>query len=158
MRIRRLAATAGTFAAAASLSLALSTPASASVVLYQNDNAKVQITGGAAVALNACIADAKDGVIQTQIVACNQVAGAGNFVELNNVSIRVLPVTPPFFNLYRGNNVNVKVSGGLAAAANACVADAQDGVIQTQIVACNQVASAGNAVNLSGVAVEVQQA
>lgn len=157
MRIRRLAAAAGTFAAAASLSLALSTPASASVILYQNNNARVQITGGEAVALNACVADAKDGVIQTQLVACQQVASAGNWVDLSDVSIRVAPVNPPFLSLYQGNHVNVKVSGGLAAAINACVADAEDGVIQTQVVACNQYATAGNAVNLSGVSVEVYQ-
>lgn len=157
MRIRRLAATAGTFAAAASLSLALSAPASAAVILYQHNNAKVQITGGEAVALNACVADAKDGVIQTQVVACEQVASAGNYVELNDVSIRVTPVNPPFFSLYQGNHVDVKVSGGLAAAINACVADAEDGVIQTQIVACKQYAAAGNAVNLSNVSVEVYQ-
>jgi hypothetical protein len=157
MRIRRLGATAGAFAAAASLTLALSTPASAAVVLYQNSNARVQITGGEAVALNACVADAQDGVIQTQIVACNQVASAGNWVDLNAVNIVVTPVTPPFLTLYKGTDVDVKVSGGLAGAVNACVADAQDGVIQTQIVACNQYAVAGNAVNLSNVAVEVYQ-
>jgi hypothetical protein len=154
---RRLGIAATTLGAAFSLMLGLGGPASASVILYQNSNANVKISGGEVTAMNNCIADAQDGVIQTQIVACNQVAAAGNLVALDGVSVWVTSATPPSSLLYHGDNVTVKVSGGLANAINNCVADAQDGFVQTQIVACNQSASVGNLVNLSGVSVEVDQ-
>lgn len=154
---RRIGIAATALGAAFSLAVGLSGPASASAVLYQNSNANVKISGGEAVALNACVADAQDGVIQTQVVACNQVATAGNLVELEHVSVWVTSLTTPPRVLYRGSDVKVSVTGGLAVAINACVADAYDGVIQTQIVACNQVASAGNLVSLTGVGVQVFQ-
>ncbi|HEY6798205.1 MAG TPA: hypothetical protein VI248_26295 [Kineosporiaceae bacterium] len=157
MIVRRLGLTATTLGAAFSLMLGLSSPASAATVVYENSNANVKISGGEAVALNACIADAQDGVIQTQLVACQQIAAAGNLVTLEGVSVWVTSITTPARILYHGDQVDVSVSGGLAAAVNACVADAQDGVVQTQIVACHQVAAAGNLVNLSGVWVEVTQ-
>jgi hypothetical protein len=154
---RRLGIATAALGATFSLALGLSGPASASTVVYQNSNANVKITGGEAVALNACVADAQDGVIQKQLVACNQVGTAGNLVDLENVSVWVTQPMPPARVLYHDDNVRVAVSGGLAAALNACVADAQDGVIQKQVVACTQAASAGNLVNLSGVSVSVYQ-
>lgn len=157
MNGRRLGIAATTLGATFSLMLGLSGPASASTVVYQNSNANVKVSGGEAVALNACIADAKDGVIQTQQVACNQIATAGNLVTLENVSVWVTSTTPPTKLLYRSDRVDVSVSGGLAAAINVCVADAKDGVIQNQQVACNQAAAAGNLVSLSGVWVQVER-
>jgi hypothetical protein len=157
MHGRRLGIATAALGAAFSLAVGLSGPASASTVLYQNSNANVKVTGGEAVALNACIADAQDGVIQKQIVACNQIGTAGNMVDLENVSVWVVQPKPPARVLFHDDNVRVTVSGGLAAAINVCVADAQDGVIQKQIVACNQAAAAGNLVNLSGVSVSVYQ-
>ncbi len=158
MRIRRLGATAGPLAVAASLSLAFSTPASAAELLYQNSNARVMASGGEAVALNACISDAHDGIIQTQQVACNQMATSNNWIDLDSVRVLVTPNTPPYKILYKNtNDVSVKVTGGLTVAINACIADAHDGIIQTQQVACNQYASAGNVVTLNKVTVEVFQ-
>jgi hypothetical protein len=154
---RRCAIAATTLGAVFSLALGLSGPASASVILYQNSNVDVRVSGGDVVALNACVADAKDGIIQTQILACNQVASAGNLVVLEGVSVWVTSATPPKALLYRSNYVNVSVTGGMASSINTCVADAQDAIVQTQIVACNQVASAGNLVNLAGVWVQVDQ-
>jgi hypothetical protein len=153
---RRGGVAAATLGATAALMLGFSGPASAAV-LYQNDNANVRVSGGEAIAFNACIADAKDGVIQQQQVACNQIATAGNAVILDNVYVLVTPAGQSYPILFQKNNVNVTVSGGLAAAANLCVADAKDGVIQQQQVACNQFAAAGNMVVLSGVAVAVAQ-
>ena len=154
---RRVGITTAVLGTAFSLAVGLSGPASASTVLYQNSQANVKITSGEVTAMNDCIADAHDGVIQTQTVACNQIATAGNLVDLQGVSIWVTSATPPARVLYRGSNVRVSVSGGLATAINRCVADAHDGVIQTQTVACTQVAAVGNLVNLSGVSVQVYQ-
>ena len=86
---RRIGIAATALGAAFSLAVGLSGPASASAVLYQNSNANVKISGGEAVALNACVADARDGVIQTQVVACNQIASAGNMVNLAGVGVQV---------------------------------------------------------------------
>jgi hypothetical protein len=154
---RRLGIAATALGAAFSLAVCLSGPASASTVLYQNSKANVKVTGGEVTAMNDCIVDARDGVIQTQTVACNQIATAGNLVALEGVSVWVTSATPPARVLYHGGKVKVSVSGGLASAMNVCIADAQDGVVQTQTVACNQVATAGNLVNLSSVWVQVDQ-
>jgi hypothetical protein len=152
---RRLGIATSVVGAAFALAVGLSGPASAAT-LYQNSNANVMIGGGEVTALNSCIADAVDGVIQTQIVACNQIANSGNFVTLDHVVVKVTSPTSRAL-LYSGANVSVSVSGGVANAINSCVADAYDGVIQTQLVACNQVAYAGNLVSLYGVAVKVDQ-
>jgi len=154
---RRLGVAATTVGAAFSLMLGLSGPASASVIVFQNSNANVKFTGGEALALNNCIADAQDGIIQTQVVACNQIATAGNMVQVEHVSVWVTSTTRPSRLLFHDDQVDISVSGGLAAAINTCIADAKDGIIQTQIVACNQFASAGNLVTLAGVSVLVEQ-
>jgi hypothetical protein len=144
--------------AAFAVAVGLAGPASAATVLFQNSNANVKISGGEVTALNSCIADAQDGVIQTQVVACNQIATAGNLVSLDGVSVWVTTPTTPHALLFHGDKVTVSGTGGLASAFNLCLADAHDGVIQTQIVACQQIASAGNLVNLSNVFVEVDAA
>ena len=155
--VRRSGIAAATLGATFSLLLGISGPASASIVLYQNDNANIKASGGEVTALNACIADAKDGVIQTQQLACNQVAGAGNAVDLENVSVWVTPAGAIGPILFKKKNVDISVSGGIANAMNLCVADAEDGFIQTQQLACTQVASAGNLLSLTNVRVLVTQ-
>ena len=109
---RRGGVAAATLGAAAALMLGFSGPASAAV-LYQNDNANVKVTGGEAIAFNACIADAKDGVIQQQ-----QVAPATRSQPPATVSFSThvyVLVTPPgsYPILFQKNHVNVTVSGGL---------------------------------------------
>jgi hypothetical protein len=47
------------------------------------------------------------------------------------------------------------ISGGTARAINSLVNDAQDGVISRQNNACTQFATAGNLLQLSGVAVSI---
>lgn len=155
---RRIGISTTVAGAAFAVAVGLAGPASAATVLFQSSNANVQVSGGEVAALNACIADAQDGVIQTQLVACDQIATAGNLVFLDGVSVWVTTPTTPHALLFHGSNVTVSVTGGLATAFNLCAADAHDGVIQTQIVACRQVASAGNLVNLSNVFVEVDAA
>lgn len=140
--------------------MGLSGPASAATVLYQNDNANVKISGGEVTALNNCITDAQDGVIQTQIVTCGLVAGPvlnPTLLSLGGVSVWVITATPPLTVLYHGDRVSVSVSGGRANAIIACLADAQDGVIQTQMVNCRQAASIGNLISLANVRVRVDQ-
>jgi hypothetical protein len=154
---RRFGLAATTLGTAFALALGLSGPASASVILYQNSNANVKVTGGEVTALNLCIADARDGIIQTQIVACDQIATSGNLVTLEGVSVWVTSATPPRSLLFHDDQVDVSVSGGIANAINVCLVDAEDGIIQTQIVACRQIASAGNLVNLANVYVQVDQ-
>lgn len=136
----------------------LSSVAQASNVLYQNDNANVRVSGGEATALNECINDAKDGYIQTQQNSCDQVATSGNVVTLENVNVYVQRATFPFVLLYRNNNVTVEMTGGAMDAINSCVNDARDGVIQTQLNACKQVATAGGLVTAIGSSVVVRSA
>lgn len=156
--LRRGGAAAMFLAGIGAVIFAFSPGAQAATVLYQNNNANVRVTGDEAVAMNKCINDAKDGVIQTQINACQQISTAGNIVELENVSIYVQATTFPHYLLYQAGGVNVEVSGGPVAAVNLCVNDAQDGFIQTQQNACVQAATAGNIVNLTGVWVTVYSA
>ena len=129
--------------AAFACAVGLSGPASAATVLFQNDNVNVKVSGGEVAALNSCIADAQDGVIQNQLVVCRQISTGGNLVSLDGVSVWVTSAAVPHSLLYHGDKVTASVTGGLATAFNECVADAYDGVIQTQEVACDQVASAG---------------
>jgi hypothetical protein len=124
--------------------------------VYTARRVSVRITGGDVIALNRCVNDARDGVINTQQDACRQVAGAGNFVELDdsNVVVSARPDGSPDF---ARSDVDVEVSGGSATAVNECVDDAQDGVIDSQVNACQQSASAGNLLRLSNVSVAVYQ-
>ena len=137
--------------------LLLTGTANASVLVYSASNVNVRVTGGEALALNNCINDAQDGIIQTQINSCYQVASAGNIVQLDYVSIWVQSNGFPSYLLFSRSNVTVEISGGLAVAANNCINDAQDGIIQTQINSCLQYSQAGNIVALYGVSVAVYQ-
>jgi hypothetical protein len=146
---RRLGVATTALSAASALALGLGGPASASTTLFENSNANVKFTGGESTAMNSCIADAQDGVIQDQLVACNQIATSGNLVSLDGVSVWI--TTPKSTKIFSADNVTLTASGGLANAINLCVADAYDGVIQNQIVACYQVANAGNLISLNNV-------
>jgi hypothetical protein len=165
---RRLAIAATASGAAFSLAVSVSGPASASTVLYQNSRANVKIAGGEVTALNNCLADALDGVIQTQTAACDQVASTGNAVTLDDVSVWVTSATQPPVMLYRGTKVKVSVSGKVVSAINACIAYARDGHIDPVLTetptaetwattACHQVPSAGNVISLADVSVQVDQ-
>jgi hypothetical protein len=111
------------------------------ISVFQDRNVSVMVSGGTATAINKCVNDASDGVIQNQLTACRQVASAGNAVEIT--SIRV----------YRSKNITITVSGGTATAINQCANDASDGVIQNQRNACEQAASAGNVVTVGSITV-----
>jgi hypothetical protein len=143
-------------AAAGSLLLGF-TPASATTPIYQANDVAVRVTGDDAIALNRCVNDAQDGYINTQINSCEQVATAGNIVQLENSAIWVFRNCGCGVPLFSSNHVTVEVSGGLAQAVNECINDSQDGVINTQINRCRQYATAGNIVFLSGVSVSVYQ-
>jgi hypothetical protein len=159
---RRGAALAGT---ACALLIGMSGAANADVIpptgaIYTSPGyVSVMITGGESHAFNDCIADAKDGVINTAIVECNQVATVGNYVEIEDVDIIVSPQYRlwPIIWSNTGDPVDVWMTGGIGTAANACIADARDGVINTAIAMCVQVASAGNMVNTNSVNVSVYQ-
>ena len=145
-------------AALSSVLIGLSSSASAAALIYQKDNASLKITGGEAIALNSCINDAQDGVINTQINACNQIATSGNIVELDNVSLYVFASgCYSGVPLFHASNVHVEVTGGVASALNLCLNDSRDGVINTQINQCSQYAVAGNIAFLSSVWVGVYQ-
>jgi hypothetical protein len=137
--------------------LPFASAANADAIIYTADQVNVKITGGEAYAANQCINDAQDGVINTQINNCDQVASAGNILELNGVGIYVFNGGNCFCGrpLFSANRVRVLVSGGLADAMNLCLNDSVDGVINTQINACRQVSFAGNIVQLMNVYVEV---
>jgi hypothetical protein len=133
--------------------------ANADALIYTNDQVNVKVTGGEAVAANACINDASDGVINTQINACHQVATAGNILEMEGVGIYVFNGGNCYCGLplFSRNRVRVVLTGGLASAMNLCINDAQDGVINYQLNECQQVSTAGNIVQLMNVYVEVYQ-
>lgn len=123
--------------------------------LFQDDDANVRVSGGQATAINQCINDAQDGVIQNQRNACVQVANSGNILSLQNVNVYVIQPTYPYGVMFSDNDVNLELSGGVARAINQCVNDAKDGLIQTQVNACRQVAGAGNYLSLEDVGLRV---
>lgn len=116
-------------------------PNAQGVGVFTDRNVKVVVSGGTATAINKCMTDAHDGVIQTQRTACQQVASAGNLVDLSSITV------------YRSKNTTITVTGGTATAINKCANDATDGVVQTQQNACQQAASAGNVVTVAEITV-----
>ena len=136
------------------VSLSLAAPASATHAgQYQNSHADVAVSGGQATALNECINEARDGTI-SQTNNCIQIATSGNIVILENVTINVYEGGSSKRALFSKKQARVELSGGIAEAISACVNDARDGVI-TQTNACDQSSSAGNIIDLSGIAVTV---
>jgi hypothetical protein len=156
-RLARSSAAAAVFAILGMLVLGVTTAANADALIFSASNVNVKVTGGDAIALNNCINDARDGVIQTQLNACNQVASAGNIVQLDDSSIWVFANGFTGLPLFSHSHVTVELTGGLMNAINSCVNDAQDGVIQTQQNACAQSSTAGSIVALTGVTVAVFQ-
>lgn len=140
-------------AVAGTVLLGLAPTASAATPDYSARNAFVVLTGGESTALNLCLNDARDGVINTQQNACNQIATAGNIVSLDNVTAFVAPAGGG--GAFSGGHATVALSGGTANAVNQCVNDSKDGVINTQINNCNQYAVAGNLIILSGITVNI---
>jgi hypothetical protein len=112
-----------------------------SIVIYQSQDVSITVSGGAAAAINECVNDASDGVIQIQQNACDQTASAGNVVTVDSIVVSA------------SRNVSVDINGGIAAAINECVNDASDGVIQIQQNACDQAANAGNVVDVGDITV-----
>ena len=145
----------GIFLAAMGSALFGFSSVASAAALYEGTNVNVKVTGDDATALNKCINDAKDGLIQTQQNACTQSASASNLVTLEDETVFVLSNGFPSALLFNKTHVNVEISGGSVAAINACVNDAQDGLIQTQQNSCNQTAVAGNVLSLNGVNVVV---
>ena len=115
------------------------------VAVFADRNVKVTVSGGTATAMNKCVNDATDGVIQLQRTACRQVAAAGNLVDITAITV------------YQSKNTTITVSGGTATAINECVNDATDGVIQTQQNACRQAAVVGNVVTVADITVSASK-
>lgn len=135
----------GPVAYADSLSAATRQTGGQNISVFQDNNVAVSVSGGVATAINKCVNDASDGVIQNQQTACRQVASAGNAVDVTTVTV------------YQSKNVTITVSGGTATAINECVNDASDGVIQSQLNACDQAASAGNVVAVASITVSASK-
>lgn len=113
--------------------------------VFRAKNTAVAVEGGVATAINRCITDASDGVIQQQETACTQVAVAGNLTDSGAITV------------YQSKNVSITVSGGTATAINQCVNDASDGVIQDQKNACDQAATAGNVVLVESISISASK-
>jgi hypothetical protein len=145
----------GVFIAAMGAALFGISSAASAAPLFHAVNVTVKVSGGDATALNQCINDAKDGLIQTQANACTQSSQAGNILLLEDETVFVLSNGFPAAILFAQAHVNVEITGGTVAAINACVNDAQDGFIQTQVNACNQTAVAGNSLALKNINVTV---
>jgi hypothetical protein len=151
----RIGAIAAVVVAAGVVLLGLGVPANASAVIYSASNVNIKVSGDDAIALNQCMNDAQDGIINTQINSCDQVATAGNLVDLEDSSIWVFQSCGCGLPLFSHSHVDVQVTGGAVSAINACVNDSLDGVINTQINNCRQYSTAGNLVQLAGVSVVV---
>lgn len=115
------------------------------ISVFRAKNTSVVISGGVATAINSCLTDASDGVIQVQRTDCRQVASAGNAVDGGAITV------------YRSKNVSIIVSGGEATAINRCVNDASDGVVQDQRNACEQAAGAGNVVTVDSITISTSK-
>ena len=115
------------------------------ISVFRDKDVSIAVSGGVAVAINRCITDASDGVIQNQQNACRQAASAGNFVDSGSISV------------FQSKDVSISVSGGTATAINQCVNDAADGVIQNQQNACDQTASAGNVVVVDSITISASK-
>jgi hypothetical protein len=120
---------------------AVAPAASKDATVFTDRNVRVVVSGGTATAINACLNDATDGVIQKQKTACRQAASAGDLVSLSSITV------------YQSKNSTITVTGGTAKAINRCVNDATDGVIQKQQNACRQASSAGNVVVVAEIAI-----
>ncbi|MDQ1307767.1 MAG: hypothetical protein QG671_3600 [Actinomycetota bacterium] len=111
------------------------------ILVFQDTHMSVEVSGAIATAINECVNDAVDSVIQTQQNACEQVAIASNTVEVGSIVVA------------SSTDVSIVVTGGVATAIDQCVNDAVDSVIQTQQNACEQVAVAGNTVTVDEISV-----
>jgi hypothetical protein len=132
-------------------------PASATAPAYAAGNATVWVTGSAATALNRCLYDARDGLITTAQSSCHQAAGGGNVLRLTNTSVWVFSRTAGRAPVYSRSHATITISGRTAIAINQRVNDAQDRVINNQTNACDQIATAGNVLRLSGVSIIVDR-
>jgi hypothetical protein len=155
MSLRNAALIAAAGVVAGSAVLVPAVPAGAAGPVYAARRVSVRITGGDVIALNRCVNDARDGVINTQLNACRQVASAGNFLELDDTNV-VVAARPDGSTDFSRSDVDVEVSGGTATAIDECVNDAQDGVID-QTNACVQTATAGNLLRVTNVTIAVYQ-
>jgi len=154
---RRGALATGIVGAACALMVGMSGPASADALLYENQNVNVKVTGGEAVAINQCIADAHDGVINYAQNKCDQMATGGNYVELDDSLIWVYQNGTWWPSVYDAKKVKVLLTGGISTAMNQCIADATDGVINYAQNECDQYAVAGNIVMAENVNVQIYQ-
>lgn len=120
--------------------------------LFEASNVDVRVSGGQVAAFNQCVNDARDGIIQTQINACQQLAQANNILELDDVAVDVINDSSPDERpLYENDNADIRLSGGAARAANQCVNDAQDGFLQVQANQCVQFSIVNNVLILKNV-------
>ncbi|MDQ1294527.1 MAG: hypothetical protein QG608_2411 [Actinomycetota bacterium] len=116
-------------------------PDSEGMIIFQAEDVSVEITAGVATAINRCVVDAADGFVIEAANYCNQLASAGNLVETGSIVIS------------QSSDVSVTVSGGLAEAINQCINDAVDGIVETQLNACEQSANAQTLVLVESISI-----
>lgn len=126
----------GPAASADSLSSETTQAGGRDISVFRDHNVAVTVSGGTATAINKCVNDASDGLIQNQRNACNQAASAGNVVTVDSITVSA------------SKNITIDVTGGTAASINECVNKASGGSSQDQQNVCVQVGSSGNAVDV----------
>lgn len=109
------------------------------VSVFRDRNVSITVSGGVATAINECVNDASDGVVQNQRTACEQAASAGNVVAVSSITIST------------AKNIAIDITGGTAVVINECVNNASGGATQNQQNTCVQVGSSGNIVDVGSV-------
>lgn len=109
------------------------------ISVFTDRNVTVAVTGGTATAINRCVNDASDGVVQTQRNSCQQAASAGNVVIVAAIKISA------------SKNTKITVTGGSSTAVDECVNNASAAPSQDQENVCVQVADAENIVEVGAI-------
>jgi hypothetical protein len=132
-----------------------SAAAAAAPPAYAGSGVSIKAGGGSVTPLTQCLEDARDNVISSRRAACRQAATAGSTLRLTNASIWVFRHDSGRAPVFSRSRATIVISGHVAIAINQRVNDAQDGVINNQSNSCDQVASAGNLLQLTDVTITV---
>jgi hypothetical protein len=115
----------------------------------------VRTVGGQTADLNQCLLDAKDGTVDTDLESCRLIRVVARKVELDGIRVWISEKASPTVWLFKKNDAKILLSGGPADPIGRCVADAQDGRIQSDQAACTQATVGNPGLVLEGVTVDL---
>jgi len=113
-----------------------------SIVVSQSSDVSITVSGGTALAINECISDAADGIVETQQNACDQSATAQTLVIVESITI------------ISSENITLSIDGGTASSVNSCIDLLENGTVEEQINACSQASAAFTVVEVGDILVE----